>query len=157
MPCTNCKTATLPWRLPRTRAPASPGCRSIRSSGFTASVRIFLTQDAMANAVTAPALTGPEPGFRPPLVTAAGSAADRHPENSDFCREARSTWARLLRKISEVDPLVCRCGARMRIVSFITDPRVVDRILRHRERERCRAKDPFEPRAPPGACTRSGQ
>jgi hypothetical protein len=28
--------------------------------------------------------------------------------NSDFSREARSTWARLLRKIFEVDPLVCK-------------------------------------------------
>jgi hypothetical protein len=58
-------------------------------------------------------------------------AADAHPEkdNSDFSREARSTWARLLKKVFEVDPLVCTCGARMQIVSFITDPRVVDRIL----------------------------
>jgi hypothetical protein len=69
--------------------------------------------------------------------------------NSDFSREARSTWARLIRKIFEADPLVCACGARMRIVSFITDPRVVDRILRHRESERCKAKHPFESRAPP--------
>jgi hypothetical protein len=42
-------------------------------------------------------------------------------------------------------------GARMRIVSFLADPRVVDRILRHRESERCKAKDPFESRAPPPA------
>jgi hypothetical protein len=77
----------------------------------------------------------------------AGSAADRHPEqdNSDFSREARSTWARLLRKILEVDPLICACGTRMQIVSFITDPRVVDRILHHRESERCKAKDPLVP------------
>jgi hypothetical protein len=89
----------------------------------------------------------------------AGSAAKAHPEQemSDFSREARSTWARLLRKIFEVDPLICACGARMQIVSFITDPRVVDRILRHRESERCKAKDPFEPRAPPGACNCSRQ
>jgi hypothetical protein len=89
----------------------------------------------------------------------AGSAAETGAEqdNADFSREARSTWARLLRKIFEVDPLVCKCGARMRIVSFITDPRVVDRILRHRESERCQAKDPFEPRAPPRAYTRSRQ
>jgi hypothetical protein len=71
-------------------------------------------------------------------------------DNSDFSREARSTWARLVRKIFEADPLTCgACGGRMRIVSFITDPRVVDRILRHRQSVRCRAEDPFEPRAPP--------
>jgi hypothetical protein len=55
------------------------------------------------------------------------------------------------------DPLVCKCGARMQIISFITEPRVVDRILRHRESERCKAKDPFEPRAPLSAHTRSRQ
>ena len=83
----------------------------------------------------------------------AGSAAEAGAEqgNADFSRAARSTWARLLRKIFEVDPLVCQCGARMRIVSLITEPRVVDRILRHRESERCKTKDPFEPRAPPTA------
>ena len=88
-----------------------------------------------------------------------GAVAITHPEqdNFDFSRQARSTWARLLRKIFEVDPLVCACGARMRIVSFITDPRVVDRIQRHRESERCKTMDPFEPRGPPGTHTPSRQ
>jgi len=91
--------------------------------------------------------------------SATGAAAKTHPEqdNSDSSTEARSTWARLLRKIFEVDPLVCACGARIKIVSLITDPPVVDRILRHRESERCRVKDPFEPRAPPRAHTQSRQ
>jgi hypothetical protein len=71
-------------------------------------------------------------------------------DNSDFSREARSTWARLIRKIFEADPLTCgACGSRMRIVSFITDSHVVDRILRHRQSERCRTEDPFESRDPP--------
>jgi len=70
-------------------------------------------------------------------------------DNSDVWREARSTWARLIKKIFEADPLLCPCGGRMRIVSFITDPRVVDRILGHRESERCKTQDPFETRAPP--------
>jgi len=75
-------------------------------------------------------------------------------DNSDLCREARSTWARLIRKIFEADPLTCAaCGARMRIVSFITDPRVIDRILRHRQSGRCKTVDPFEPRPPPPALT----
>ena len=93
------------------------------------------------------------------LGDSADAAANSHPEqdNSDFSRKARSTWARLLRKIFEADPLICACGARMQIVSLITDPRVVDRILRHRENERCKTKDPFEPRAPPRVSTRSRQ
>jgi hypothetical protein len=91
--------------------------------------------------------------------SSAASPAAKHPEkdNSDFSREARSTWARLIRKIFEVDPLLCTCGGRMRIVSFITDHRVVDRILRHRESGRSKAQDPFEPRAPPGAVADSLQ
>jgi hypothetical protein len=30
--------------------------------------------------------------------------------------------------VNEADPLLCECGSRMRIVSFITDPRVIDRL-----------------------------
>jgi hypothetical protein len=82
-----------------------------------------------------------------------GVPAARLPErdNSDCSREARSTWARLIKKTFEADPLLCKCGGRMRIVSFITDPRVVDLILRHLGSGRCKAQDPFEPRAPPPA------
>ena len=38
----------------------------------------------------------------------ADAAADsqEHRDNSDTFREARSTWARLVRKISEADPLI---------------------------------------------------
>jgi hypothetical protein len=63
----------------------------------------------------------------------------------------------LIKKIFEADPLLCSCGAPMRIVSFITDPRVVDRILRHLGSERWKAQDPFEPRAPPGVIADSPQ
>jgi hypothetical protein len=45
----------------------------------------------------------------------------------------------------------------MRIVSFIADPRVADRILRHRESGRCKTADPFEPRPPPGASAKIPQ
>ena len=60
----------------------------------------------------------------------------------------RAAWARLLRKILEVDPLLYpTCQVKMKIVSVLTEPRVVDRILRHRAAGR--GYDPFEPRAPP--------
>jgi hypothetical protein len=55
------------------------------------------------------------------------------------------------RRFFEVDPLLCVCGAEMKILSIITDFRVVDRILRHLRSQACRARDPFEPRAPPQA------
>jgi hypothetical protein len=56
-----------------------------------------------------------------------------------------------IKKIFEADPLLRSCGGRMRIVSLITDPCVVDRILRHRESKRSKAQDPFEPGPPPHA------
>jgi hypothetical protein len=46
----------------------------------------------------------------------------------------RSSWARMLKKVFEVDPLLCpRCrSVEMEIVAWITEVDVVDRILRHR-------------------------
>ena len=89
---------------------------------------------------------------------AASPSANHGEQNiSDCSREARSTWARLIKKIFEADPLLCPCGGRMRIVSFITDPRVVDRILRHSKSGRCKTRDPFEPRPPPGASAKIPQ
>ena len=87
--------------------------------------------------------------------TAGLPAAVPERDNSDCSREARSTWARLIKKIFEADPLLCPCGGRMRIVSLITDPRTIDRILRHRESKRSKAQDPFEPRPPPPAVSLS--
>jgi hypothetical protein len=41
-------------------------------------------------------------------------------------------WAEMIRKVYEVDPMVCaRCGGRMRIIAFLTDYAVVDRIIDH--------------------------
>jgi hypothetical protein len=38
----------------------------------------------------------------------------------------------MIRKVYEVDPLRCpKCGAEMRIVAFLTDYAVVDRIIDH--------------------------
>lgn len=31
----------------------------------------------------------------------------------------RKSWARLIRRVYEVDPLLCPCGKRMRVVGFI--------------------------------------
>src|SRR4030042_851538 len=41
-------------------------------------------------------------------------------------------WAEMIRKVCEVDPMVCpQCGGRMRIIAFLTDYAVVDRIIDH--------------------------
>jgi hypothetical protein len=63
-------------------------------------------------------------------------------------RIRRRSWARLLRRIFEVDPLLCpRCDVEMKIVSVLTEPSVVDRIVRHMVTTG--KTSPFAERAPP--------
>ena len=53
-------------------------------------------------------------------------------EESAFLRQRKRSWARLIKKIYEVDPLECRrCGGVMRVVAFLSEPDVVWAILRH--------------------------
>ena len=41
-------------------------------------------------------------------------------------------WAAMIRKVYEVDPMVCpKCGGQMKVVAFITEFSVVDRIINH--------------------------
>ena len=43
----------------------------------------------------------------------------------------RKSWARLIRRVYEIDSLLCRCGERMRVVGFITQAPVIRNILGH--------------------------
>jgi hypothetical protein len=41
-------------------------------------------------------------------------------------------WAEMIKKVYEIDPLICpKCGGTMRIVSFIEDHKVIDKIIKH--------------------------
>jgi hypothetical protein len=76
-----------------------------------------------------------------------GAATAPAPRGSPEARR-RSAWARVLAKVFEVDPLLCpRCGARLRVVAWITDRAVIDRILAHRRK--AGLESPFDARAPP--------
>ena len=47
-------------------------------------------------------------------------------------KEHRKNWARLIQKIYEVDPLTCpKCQGRMRILAFLEDEQVIEKILKH--------------------------
>ena len=47
-------------------------------------------------------------------------------------RAAAKCWALLLTRIYECLPLQCpNCGQPMRIIAFVLDPPVIERILRH--------------------------
>ncbi len=55
----------------------------------------------------------------------------------------RKSWARLIQKIYEVDPLVCpHCKGTMRIISFIEDQQVIRDILTHLELWLFRSRPP---------------
>jgi len=59
----------------------------------------------------------------------------------------RRRWAEMIRRVYEVDPLVCpRCGGEMRVVGFITQPALIKRILDHlRNREKVSRPPPHVP------------
>jgi hypothetical protein len=45
---------------------------------------------------------------------------------------AKRAWARLIKQVYEVDPLVCpRCGSAMRTIAFIEQPEAIEKILAH--------------------------
>jgi len=51
---------------------------------------------------------------------------------SDIDRAFRKNWSRLIRKVYEVDPLICpKCQGRMRVVAFIENPDLIRKILKH--------------------------
>ena len=60
---------------------------------------------------------------------------DKHPSiivEEENPRVPRRGWAEMIRKVYEVDPLVCdQCGGQMKVIAFITDYAVVDRIIHH--------------------------
>jgi hypothetical protein len=47
-------------------------------------------------------------------------------------RIPRRGWAEMIRKVYEVDPMLCpKCGGQMKVIAFLTDFSVVDRIINH--------------------------
>ena len=65
-------------------------------------------------------------------VAAKASSDQPETEADGFSRARRQNWARLLRKIYEVDPLTCpRCRAPMKVVALIEQPEIIRQILHH--------------------------
>ena len=53
-------------------------------------------------------------------------------DGEHFARQRRRSWARLLKKIYEVDPLRCpHCGSEMHVIAWIEQSEVIRKILRH--------------------------
>ena len=58
---------------------------------------------------------------------------DIEEQDADGWRRRRKlTWAKLIQKVYEIDPLLCRfCGTEMKVISFITEYPVIRKILTH--------------------------
>ncbi len=66
--------------------------------------------------------------------------------NEMSSREFRKNWARLIQKVYEVDPLLCpKCQGTMKIISFIEDLDIIEKILRHLDLWDTRNHGPPEP------------
>jgi hypothetical protein len=51
---------------------------------------------------------------------------------SDSTPEIGVSWAALIKKVYEIDPLLCPyCGGKMKIIAFITEHATVTHILQH--------------------------
>jgi len=60
---------------------------------------------------------------------AEAEAAAADPTPSEVSNLKRC-WAELLRRVYEVDPLVCpKCGSQMKVIAFITEPQVIRGIV----------------------------
>lgn len=93
---------------------------------------------AYANRIRKTIVKHQVPQSTPAVTTHPGSKSPSAERNA-----SRACWARLLRKVFEVDPLICRrCGAEMKVIAVLTEPKVVDKILRHLQEK--------ADRAPPG-------
>ena len=65
----------------------------------------------------------------------AGPASRAARAEARNARALRRSWAQLIKRIYEVDPLVCpTCGSEMKVIAFITEHDVVEKILRHLKR-----------------------
>jgi len=99
-------------------------------------------------------------GMRKKAAEAAGSAEDVEDSSATVGAEeasssrSRQSWAMLIKRVYEVDPLSCpECGGQMEVVAFIEPPQadVIERILRH-----CRLWRSSAARAPPANAGRDG-
>ena len=113
------------------------GAHLIRYYGWYSNKTRGLRRKAAEQAATAnsPLLPGEGQGVRaapPPVSTPA---------------RCSQTWAMLIKRVYEIDPLACpRCGGAMKVIAFIEPPQgaLIEKILRH-----CGLWNPSSPRAPP--------
>ena len=108
------------------------GAHLIRYYGWYSNKARGMRQKAAAEAAAAESLA----------ASSSGEAA-RVPAPS----RSSQTWAMLIKRVYELDPLACpRCGGQMKVIAFIEPPQaeLIEKILRH-----CGLWHASSPRGPP--------
>lgn len=54
----------------------------------------------------------------------------------------RKSWARLIKRVYQVDPLKCECGGTLRVIGFITEHKVIRKILDHLHKRNANSRAP---------------
>ena len=104
----------------------SPGTHLIRYHG------VFANRSQWRARVPAPPTR--ETPASTTVLSIPSPAPNTETEPSARTQRQRLSWAQLLARVFLIDVLRCpHCGGRRRILSFITDPRTVRRILAHLE------------------------
>jgi hypothetical protein len=76
----------------------------------------------------------------------ATSTSQEEPNLSPKKRAAlRKSWAQLIRRVYQTDPLKCDCGGTYRVISFITEHKVIRKILDHLETRKRDSRPPPQP------------
>jgi hypothetical protein len=67
-----------------------------------------------------------------PIPNANQEADHQEAEDTPYRKACRRTWAQLIEKVYLISPLICpQCNSPMKIISFIEDPPVIRKILKH--------------------------
>ena len=51
--------------------------------------------------------------------------------NHEHSGPVRMTWARLLKRVFDIDVEKCACGGKLKLVAVIEEPAVIEKILKH--------------------------
>jgi hypothetical protein len=79
------------------------------------------------------------------------SMSQNEPNLSPKKRAAlRKRWAQLIRRVYLTDPLICPdCGGELRVIAFITEARIIEKILRHLANRKDASRAPPAPEPQP--------
>ena len=57
----------------------------------------------------------------------------------------RKSWAQLIKRVYQTDPVKCEYGGTLRFVAFITEQKVIRKILGHLEKRKAGSRAPPQP------------